>query len=313
MNETVSTFYPVVIPTLNRYEHLRRCVESLARNTHAEQTELVVGLDFPPAEKYVEGHRRIKEYLPTVSGFKKVTVFEHEKNLGSTGNCHVLQDYVYANYDAMIFSEDDNEFAPCFLDYMNKCLNHFKGNPRIASVSAFLPQVYHGLTDRRLLFTLESNAWGMGTWRNETPPEAERGIMARSVLSSFRSSWKSFTSFPASFRMLLNMAGKGITWGDVARTQVNILQNRYQVRPSVTLCRNWGNDGSGIHCKVVNDTDQQSVSQERLFQFTETDAEPIYLPQTARATRLHNMPEGRCRRMLKLCWTAVLYLKYRLS
>ena len=51
------TFYPVIIYTLNRYEHFRRCVESLARNTHAEQTELVIGLDYPPSEKYVEGHR----------------------------------------------------------------------------------------------------------------------------------------------------------------------------------------------------------------------------------------------------------------
>ena len=47
------TFYPVVIPTLNRFDHFRNCVESLVRCTHADKTELIIGLDFPPYEKYI--------------------------------------------------------------------------------------------------------------------------------------------------------------------------------------------------------------------------------------------------------------------
>ena len=40
-------YYPIVIPTLNRYEHFKKCVESLARNTHADKTELIVGVRLP--------------------------------------------------------------------------------------------------------------------------------------------------------------------------------------------------------------------------------------------------------------------------
>lgn len=44
------TYYPVIIPTLNRFEHFKNCVESLANCTYAPETELIIGLDFPPAE-----------------------------------------------------------------------------------------------------------------------------------------------------------------------------------------------------------------------------------------------------------------------
>ena len=48
-------FAPVIIPTLNRYEHFRKCLESLEACTGAEKTDVYVALDFPPSEKYVEG------------------------------------------------------------------------------------------------------------------------------------------------------------------------------------------------------------------------------------------------------------------
>lgn len=47
--------YPILIPTLDRYEHFKKCIESLAKNTHANKTELVIGLDYPPSEKYMDG------------------------------------------------------------------------------------------------------------------------------------------------------------------------------------------------------------------------------------------------------------------
>ena len=49
------SMYPILIPTLDRYEHFKKCIESLAKNTHANKTELVIGLDYPPSEKYMDG------------------------------------------------------------------------------------------------------------------------------------------------------------------------------------------------------------------------------------------------------------------
>ena len=55
-------YAPVIIPTLNRHEHLIRCINSLKRNPLAKETELYISLDYPPAEKYVDGYLKIKKY-----------------------------------------------------------------------------------------------------------------------------------------------------------------------------------------------------------------------------------------------------------
>ena len=36
----MNNFAPVLIPTLCRYDHLKRCIESLSACTHAEKTDL---------------------------------------------------------------------------------------------------------------------------------------------------------------------------------------------------------------------------------------------------------------------------------
>ena len=53
-------YYPVCIPTLNRYEHLKACVESLQRCTHADKTELIIGLDaLPPPRRIMKSIARV--------------------------------------------------------------------------------------------------------------------------------------------------------------------------------------------------------------------------------------------------------------
>ena len=137
MEERINSFAPVIIPTLNRYDHLRRCIDSLAKCIHAKETELIIGLDYPPSEKYEGGWKKIREYLPTVTGFKKVTIIIRDHNLGAVGNMNALIDYSNKLYDRYIFSEDDNEFSPCFLDFVNKGLEIYKDNRKVLSVCGF--------------------------------------------------------------------------------------------------------------------------------------------------------------------------------
>ena len=63
MENNIVTYAPVVIPTLCRFEHFKRCVDSLSRCIHANQTELIIGLDYPHKESHVESHSKILDYL----------------------------------------------------------------------------------------------------------------------------------------------------------------------------------------------------------------------------------------------------------
>lgn len=310
------TFYPVIIPTLSRYTHLRRCVESLARNTYASQTELIIGLDYPPSEKYVEGYQQVRAYLPTITGFKKVTIFERTENWGAVRNYTDLINYVCNTYDAFIATEDDNEFSPCFLDYMNLMLQHYKDDRRISTVSAYLPQELATgqclmANDQSILFSYDSNAWGFGTWRDRGTLD-QWLVNAYDVLHSYKKSWKSFITYPACFRMLIKMASERQVWADVIRTQWNIVNGTFQIRPAQSLARNWGNDGTGINCTIDESIAQQPISCAQTFQ-SPTSWVPQYSDTVARATFHMTWPKNPLLFVGKLIITVFLYLKYRIS
>lgn len=264
------TIYPVFIPTLNRYAHFKRCVESLARNVYASETELVIGLDFPPAEKYREGWEKIKNYLPTIEGFKKVTVFTHDKNVGARENWQVLQDYCFYHYDAAIVSEDDNEFSPCFLEYINTALNRFRDDETIKTVSGYNAQPFYDQNGHTVYKSIDNNAWGFGLWKHK---EAELLGQLNNNLYFINAIHKPWTAkrildtYPTLYLMLTFMVRRMVSYGDVKRTTLNILKGTYQLRPSVSLVRNWGFDGSGTNCENEQDLHLQPISEDTRFEF----------------------------------------------
>lgn len=267
MTPTLECF-PVAIPTCNRVGHLRNCVESLSRCTHADRTELVIGVDYPPSEKYVEGWLGIKEYVRTISGFGKVTVFVHEKNLGAAENGKMVCDYCLSKYAACIYSEDDNVFSPCFLDYMDKALVTYFDSERIVSVSGFCHEASRCDDLCRAFLSYDSNAWGFGLWRHkEQVHAASFASEARKSVDCPAKAMKVLSRYPALLRMLVAMVDKRTQWGDVMRTAYNIQSNHFQLRPSLSLVRNCGYDGTGIHCGSKDDIlmHEQAISDEKTF------------------------------------------------
>ena len=263
------SYYPVFIPTLNRYSHFKNCVESLARCIHADKTELVIGLDYPPSEKYVEGYNQIKEYIPTIIGFAKVTLFEQTKNLGPEGNWACLVNYCMSHYDAYIGTEDDNVFAPAFLDYMNRMLNLYYNDDKILTVSGYNFVEAYNQGEYTYYLSKDNCAWGVGLWKHKEA-KMEYFFNDRSIFECalFRkaNAKKIINAYPALYLMLNDMMNKNASWGDVMRTTVNILYEKYQVKPAISLVRNCGYDGSGIHCGYDdNGLSSQEISDSKSF------------------------------------------------
>lgn len=242
-------FAPILIPTLNRYEHLKRCVESLAANTFADKTELVIGLDYPPAEKYFEGYKKVKEYLPTIKGFQNVTVLTTEVNLNPIGNFCRLVDYVKEKgYDSYITTEDDNEFSPNFLSYCNWALDYFRDDKSIFYICGYnlieTPYLINNIYKYNHAFC----AWGCATWLDRRERELE--------VYDFNYMKRLVDSYPLSILFdkkklslassLLYMIKKQYILGDTA-IQAIPEEYRWCIFPKVSLVRNWGHDGSGIH------------------------------------------------------------------
>ncbi len=265
-------YYPVCIPTLNRYEHLKACVESLQRCTHADKTELVIGLDALPAppndEVYREGHEKVKAYLPTITGFAKVTILERDTNYGAERNSIALEEYCLERYDAFIFTEDDNVFSPCFLDFMNKALERYKDDEHISSVCGYCCSEDYGISPYSAYLTYDDTAWGTGYWRHKwgkAKREIDSKTFLRKVIMSKAAIDKFLDVYPEGLGMLLDMIKMNQSWGDVKQTAYNIMTGHFQVKPSISLVRNMGFDGSGVHCTTVPSFSQQIITQQLTY------------------------------------------------
>ena len=256
-------YYPVGIPTLCRYEHFYRCVESLRICTHANKTELVVSIDYPSKESHWAGYNKIVDYVEHLDGFAKITVFKHGHNLGAVENYKFIENYMYANYDAAIFSEDDNEFSPNFLDYMDKGLELFRDNPKVMAISGYM---YLYQIDRPLLNVFPGygySAWGVGEWKGKRYTYQDMGedTYLDTILFSWKKASKLFKIRPTNLNSLLTMKIYHQNYGDCFKVSESVLEDKITLFPRISKVRNWGHDGSGEHCKVEDIFSLQAIDE----------------------------------------------------
>ena len=271
-------YYPVIIPTLNRYDHLKKCIESLQANTHAGKTELVIGVDYPPSEKYFDGWSKICEYVKSIDGFKKVTVLFRDENLGPRGNAESLRKYAFENYDALIATEDDNVFSPNFLDYINKGLAQYKYDKNIIAICGYMSPVrFESIdTNRTTVVKLhEYHTWGYGIWKdrddelNENMPYRYMEYVCRR-----KNDLKKLHKNPRNLYQLIFwplffpvLNGKC----DFALSCYCILNNKFTIVPVISLVRNIGSDGSGINTpRIMDERLTQIISDERSFEYKDS-------------------------------------------
>jgi len=158
---------PVIIFCYNRLDNLKRTVENLQRNTQAGLTELYIFSDGPSKEADKDKVAAIREYVPTISGFKELNIVNSKQNKGLAKSIIEGVTEVLKKHETVIVLEDDLLTSTNFLSYMNESLNFYRDNRKVLSISGYsfpitFPQVY--VYDN--YFTKRSSSWGWGTWRN---------------------------------------------------------------------------------------------------------------------------------------------------
>ena len=164
-------YAPVLITTLNRYDHFKQCLESLEKCSDADKTDVYVALDYPPCEKYVEGWKRIDLYLHSKEidhVFRHLYVMRRKHNCGifkDDSNLNLLIDYVRNKSDRLIISEDDNVFSPNFLEYINKGLEFYKDDPHVFAITGYSqPYPFKSNGNSYFFHNTDFSAWGVGFW-----------------------------------------------------------------------------------------------------------------------------------------------------
>ena len=251
----IRLYAPVIITTLNRYDHFVACLESLERCTGAQYTDVYVGLDYPPSEKYMEGWKKIDIYLrqkELSNSFKKLIVFRRDKNCGvgnSKSNSMLLFQYIMEHYDSFIATEDDNIFSENFLEFENKGLQKFKDDETILAICGYChPYRFKCLGNNYFFHQTDFSAWGYATWTDKykkTFSEIQGGFIKNSLSLKKIFMIKKY-GYNRLFTFLLTAMHKGwIRMMDSVLAVYIQLKNYKVVVPTVTKVRNIGWDEAG--------------------------------------------------------------------
>ena len=268
----MDNFAPVLIPTLNRHVHFKRCVDSLSACTHADKTDLYVAFDYPLTESHRDGYRKINEYLPTIKRFKSVNIIRREKNFGASGNIADARKTIFEKYDRMILSEDDNEFSPNFLDYINKGLTKFENKTNIFAICGYLYPVKIPKDYKHDYFFYKGfSAWGYGIWRNRHENMSFKTEDLKVFLMNLSNVKKLVRkSYPHLLGYVNHVISKKPFVGGDGYIDMDLIKtNRYCLFPTISKVRNHGHDGSGVNCGL-SDNDiyvKQVIDKKEKFIF----------------------------------------------
>ena len=308
MND-ISCLAPVIITTLNRYEHFKVCLESLEKCTWAEYTDIYVALDFPPSEKYKIGWEKISKFLDYKKEnniFHNLYVIKREYNYGighinSNGNSLIHE--IKNKYDRYILSEDDNIFSPNFLVYLNKGLEKFKDDDRICCVCGYnYPMEFPDNYKNNYYITKHGSPWGYGTWFSRQKDfDRYYDLNYLKNLLKDEESFKKLKKYrPSAIGSILNMIKNDDIYGDTAKGCYIILEDKYWICPVISKVKNIGDDGSGAHATRKNKQllkfySEQIVDKEKEFEFTDDifTYEPVLLNRySAPISKLRELYKG---------------------
>lgn len=249
-------YAPVIIPTLNRVEHLKRCLESLERCKWADKTDVYICLDYPPSDKYYDGWVRNGKYLSqkeTNNKFKSFTVYRRKENylLSGKGNVTTAIKDLPEECKSYIISEDDNEFSPNFLVYINKGLSKFAEDDNVYCICGYnrrieIPESFNN----NHYLANDFVAWGVGYWtKRQMPPKYRSFDYLMSILRDRVQFAILKEKTPESIRDIVTMLKLRKYHGDVLVNVYEALEGKYSIMPVVSKVRNHGNDGTGLHSK----------------------------------------------------------------
>lgn len=264
---------PVLITTLCRYEHFVRLVESLKKSELAKETDLYVGLDYPLKESHEKGRAQISDYLDGLTGFRKVVVIRHDHNVGSMMNIRLSREVLFEENDKYIFSEDDNEFSPGYLEFMNKALVEYESDDKIVAVSGYnYPIEMGGEAGDVYRMKTYYSAFGFGTWKNKRL-NLENSITYEDFYKNYCNVHKmmqlrkiSKNQYTNYVKGMLRYIGelvndnKEVSKIDLSYGLHMFMHGEYMLFPFVSKVRNWGYDGSGEHCAEMNVDEEKAIS-----------------------------------------------------
>lgn len=249
-------YAPIIIPTLCRYEHFKKCIESLSNNTWAYETEVYIGVDYPVKDEHWDGYNKICDYLENANlNFKKVNVIKRTSNYGAIKNYSSLFDLVKTKHDRYILTEDDNVFSSCFIEYIDKMLEKTKSDDGVFAVCGYSYPTGWNVNNESFLLGSAFPAWGYGSFfskYDKFKQEYNHSFLLRTLKETDKIKKIKKLSRMLFFWYVNRVWTSSVAYNDIDVQLYEFFTEKSSVLPSVSLVRNMGWDGSGVNCDKTN-------------------------------------------------------------
>ena len=248
-----SQLAPIALFVYNRLSHTIRTVEALKANILAAESELFI---FADGAKNEEGRAKVaevREYIKTISGFKKVTVEEKENNVGLANSIISGVTKIVNQCEKVIAIEDDLVTSKYFLQYMNDGLNFYENEEKVISIHSYIYPVKRNLPET--FFIKGADCWGWATWKrgwNLFNPDGKflfEQLKAKNLTKKFDFDGR----YPYTKMLEDQIAGKNNSWA-IRWYASAFLADKLTLYPGKSLVVNIGFDGSGTHCGSSEDS-----------------------------------------------------------
>lgn len=158
---------PILLFTFKRFEQLRSTVKALKNNIGALDSELHIFSDGAIDENDVKRINKVRAFLKTIDGFKKIYFHESATHKGLANSIIDGVTKILEIHDEVIVLEDDLHTTPNFLIYMNEALKTYRDESAVFSVSGYSLNLNGGENDPNLCYFLNRGwSWGWGTWKD---------------------------------------------------------------------------------------------------------------------------------------------------
>ena len=189
----------------------------------------------------------------------------------------------YKKFEAYIYTEDDNEFSPNFLEYVNKGLELYNDDNQILAVCGYRKGKANWNGGGNVRRVQNFNAWRFATWKSKID-ECNNWICRKNFYKLLKNrdfcellyneSYELFYAFvefflanPKDYKSVYINSQGDFSTIDYAKAIYILATGKYVIMPKVSMVRNWGFDGSGANCARLKAYNPEDVSIDKKMTF----------------------------------------------
>lgn len=258
---------PIAFFAYNRPNHIEKALESLSQCEGAVDSELFIFCDGAKKSRDKEAIEEVRSIAKEKQWCGKVHVIERDENMGLANSVINGVTEVVNRHGRVIVLEDDLVLSPHFLNYMNDALEFYEDNAKVMHISGYMFPVKDNLPPT--FFYRNTSCWGWATWKRAwdmfdcDSRHLLKCLKEKNLCREFD------VEGTAGFVKMLQSHTKGKLDSWAVRWYGSVFLNEgLCLHPGLSLVKNAGHDGSGIHC-VFTDEFNVELSNKRIRQFVD--------------------------------------------